>query len=171
MPMAAQVNNLDIVFLNAKLVRIVKEAQHCQSSNVSIVNEFDLARFNVFLTDLDAVVAWVQGQPHLDLPESAPTVFDLTDLEAVILGENDAINTFVQMIRTARMELVNAQSARMPAQLIDVDAVRFSAVVQKCRAFLADYVSKSPTLDLPESSPSEPVTAPGSLGTAQAANA
>lgn len=165
----SDVNNHDIVFLNAKLVRVVEEVQHSQSSNVSVLNEFDLKRMNAYLDDLDACVVWIQDQPQLDLPETAPTVWVLPDLPVEIDCENEALNQVGRLLRVGRDELVSSQSARLPAHLMEVDQARFVAVVEKIRKLINDYVAGMPVLDLPESSPQEPVTPAGKKGTKQSA--
>ncbi|MBK6790814.1 MAG: hypothetical protein IPG77_25170, partial [Betaproteobacteria bacterium] len=66
--------NLDCTYLADKIARYAGEVQMSVSSNVAFVNEFDMARLQQYLTDIDKAVAYINDQPQLDLPESHPMV-------------------------------------------------------------------------------------------------
>ena len=162
--MSEQVNNHDIVGLYQRLNRFIEELYKSASSGVSEVNEFDQARLTTYLNAVDTYHAWVINQPHLDCPETAPRYYDLDEPPVVDTVENENVNDLIRILLIARDELVNAQSARTPANLNPFDSARLTAIVQKCRLFLLDYIQVATPLDLPESSPEKPQSGPGRTG-------
>lgn len=160
-------NNHDILQVNDTFYRMIKEAEHCASANVSVLSKFDLGRFHEYLNDLESQLNWVQDQPELDLPETHPTVWEYKDPEPQIDVENEGINHLSRLWRLARGEMVNCQSARLSVRLLGFDEGRVRAVIGKSRKFLDDYLSQRAAMDLPESSPQEPVSPPGLTGTGQ----
>lgn len=159
-----QVNNQDIVGLYDRINRFIIEMIKSVSSQGAFFNQFDQGRLSVYL---DAVVFyhdWVIAQPHLDLPETAPKYFDLETLPVIVNVENESINDVVRMFVVARDELINSQSARMGAQLLDFDSKRLRDITTKVRNFLTSYIQKTSPMDLPESSPAEPSSGTGKVG-------
>lgn len=161
----ATVNNHDIVGLYNRINRFVVELIKSVSSQTSQVNEFDQERLATYLTAIDTYHAWVIGQPHLDLPETAPRDYELEAIPETPETENENVNDLVRLLVLARDELINSQSARDPANLNKFDSARLTAVVSKARAFLENYIIPITPLDLPESSPQEASTGAGLTGT------
>jgi hypothetical protein len=160
----AALYNLDATYVADKIARYAGEVQLCVSSNGSFVNEFDMARLHGYLTDVDQAVAYIIGQPQLDLPESHPMLNAIKPFPAMRDLENDEWDHVVRLLRAGYIELVNSQSARMGAGLLPFDARRVLALVAKCRAWLVDYVAKRNPMDLPETSPQEAMSPPGRQG-------
>lgn len=161
---AVQVHNQDVVGLYNRVNRFITELQKSASGDVSSFNDFDQTRLSSYLDAIVRYHDWVVSQPHLDLPETAPRLYDLEPKPEIVDVENEDINDAVRLLIVARDELTNSQSARMAAQLTEHDSGRFTAVIQKARNFLTDYIAPTEPLDLPESSPMEPSTGPGRTG-------
>lgn len=160
----ASIYNLDVTYLADKLARYAGEVQMSVSSNVAFVNEFDMARLQAYLTDIDAAVAYVLNQPQLDLPESHPMLHAIQPFPAQRDMESDEWDHVFRLLRSGYIELVNGQSSRLGAGLMPFDARRISALVAKTRQWLDDYVTKRSPMDLPETSPQQAMSAAGKAG-------
>jgi len=156
--------NLDATYLADKIARYAGEVQLSVSSNVAFVNEFDMARLQGYLTDIDRAVTYINNQPQLDLPESHPMLHSIQPFPALRNLESDEWDHVVRLLRAGYIELVNSQSARLGAGLMPFDSRRVSALVAKCRQWLDDYVSARSPMDLPETSPQEPMSQHGQHG-------
>ena len=97
-------------------------------------------------------------------PETSPQQWTLEAFPVFQAVESDEIDHVQRLLFAARNELVNSQSARLPSGLMPFDLTRFSAIVDKLEKFVVDYVEKASPLDLPESSPSKPVSGAGATG-------
>jgi hypothetical protein len=159
-----EINNHDIVGLYNRMNRFLVEMNKSTSSQTSEVNDFDFTRANTYLDAIDTFHAWVIGQPALDLPETAPRLYKLEEAVTFNQVENENINDIVRMFTLARDELINTQSARNPANLNKFDSARLTAIIQKIRLFLSDYVGVATPLDMPESSPARPSSGMGRTG-------
>lgn len=160
----AGVFNVDVTYLCDKIARYSIEVMKSVSSNLAFTNEFDMARMLKYLDDVDAAVTYVQAQPQLDMPESHPMMHPIEPFPTVVDMESDELDHVVRLLRAGYIELANSQSARMPAGLLPFDGGRVSALVQKNRNWLTQYVQKRQPMDLPESSPQEPMTGDGRPG-------
>ncbi len=157
------VYNHDVASLVKRLRRFSVEMHKSVSSNVSSMSEADKGRLASYLGSAKAFKSWVISQPELDLPESSPAAQELGDTPLFSEPENLDIDMIQQLMRNLEIELVNSQSARMPANLTVHDAGRFDVIVTKVENFLNDFVENQ-NLDLPESSPRESMTGQGQLG-------
>ena len=158
------VYNLDVTYLADKLARYAAEVQMSVSSNVAFVNEFDMARLQNYLTDIDRAVAYVLAQPQLDLPESHPMMHAIQPFPEMRDLESDEWDHVVRLLRAGYIELVNSQSARLGAGLMPFDSSRVSALVAKTRQWLNDYVTQRSPMDLPETSPQQAMSPAGAAG-------
>lgn len=158
------VYNIDVTYLADKLARYAGEVQMSVSSNVAFVNEFDMARLQAYLSDIDAAVAYVLNQPQLDLPESHPMLHAIQPFPAQTNMESDEWDHVFRLLRSGYIELTNSQSSRLGAGLMPFDARRISALVAKTRQWLDDYVTKRSPMDLPETSPQQAMSAAGKTG-------
>ena len=158
------VYNLDVTYLADKLARYAGEVQMSVSSNVAFVNEFDMARLQNYLTDIDRAVAYVLAQPQLDLPESHPMLHNIQPFPEMRDLESDEWDHVVRLLRSGYIELVNSQSARLGAGLMPFDSSRVSALVAKTRQWLNDYVTQRSPMDLPETSPQQAMSPAGQAG-------
>jgi hypothetical protein len=156
--------NVDIVGLYNRMNRFIEEMMRSVSGSLSITNNFDTGRLNTYLDSVDRYHAHISKEPYLDLPETHPRLYKLYAAPIVTSVENDDIDDIVNLLVLARDELLNSQSARMPVGLIAPDSLRFTAIIQKARNFLNDYIIPTQPLDLPESSPFEPMTIAGHTG-------
>jgi hypothetical protein len=156
--------NLDVTYVADKVARYAAEVQMSVSSNVAYVNEFDMARLQGYLDDIDAAVAYIVNQPQLDLPESHPMLHPIQPFPAMRDMESDEWDHVVRLLRAGYIEIVNSQSSRLGAGLMPFDARRVSALVAKCRQWLNDYVSKRSPMDLPETSPQQAMSPVGKYG-------
>lgn len=160
----AQTYNHDIVGIYNRINRFIKEAIHQTSSNLSEMNQFDIARMKSYLSAIRGYLGHVQADPELDLPETSPRTYELREAPAVPDLENESLNDICRLLELMRDEMVNSQSARRPAKFVSFDETRMTQVLDKCDRFMADYVETVTPLDLPESSPRATMTGPGRTG-------
>lgn len=156
--------NHDVAGVVPRMDRFTVELQRCVSSSTSEFNQFDQDRLGKYLGSWSGYIDWFQAQPHLDLPESHPREYNLDNEPEVIDSESEMVNDICRIISVARCELINSQSARMPARLNSFDEARQRAVIAKLEAFLSTYIVPHTPLDLPESSPAAGMTLPGRGG-------
>lgn len=149
------VQNHDIVNLVEKLDRFSREIKMSQSAHVSQLGGADRERLDSYLAALEYLVAWIAKMPALDLPESHPRGYEVSEVSAVVLDEveNEHIKVILRLFDLARYELIKSQSSRLASGLIGFDHKRFIASVDKVKAFLVEFVDMATPLDLPESSP------------------
>ena len=160
----ASVLNHDVAGLCRRINRFIVELQKSVSSGVSDMNEFDQARLQKYLDAVRAYRGWVVAQPHLDLPETHPRPVEIGPDPATPDVENEAVRDVVYLMELCRDEMVNSQSARNPAGFIVFDDVRAMSLVDKVQRFLDDYIKIVQPIDMPESSPMQPLSGPGILG-------
>lgn len=158
------VYNHDIVGVWDRLNRFIEETQKAVSANVSLTNEFDIARLTTYLDAVDRYLAWIVAQPQLDLPETSPREYALEPGPEPIPVENEDMDDLLRLLRLARDEVVNSQSARFGSGLMPPDQKRLTATIAKARAFLKDYIVPTQPLDLPESSPAKLMSGSGKTG-------
>jgi hypothetical protein len=156
--------NHDIAGLHARLNRAIFETYKSVSSGVVDYREADVARILSYLNGIDEFHNWVNGQPQLDLPESHPKEYELDPNPVTALVENDAANDIIRLLEVAREELVNSQSSRLPAGLVEFDSARLFAVVEKTRNLVTGFIENVQPLDLPESTPKRSGSGPGRKG-------
>ena len=159
-----KVFNHDIAGLYNRMNRFMEEIYKSVSSSGSQMNSFDQLRLEKYLAAITSYMAWITSQPQLDLPETHPREIVLKAGPVINDVENESVNDVLRMICIARDELVNSQSARVPAGLIKFDAERLTAVITKCEAFLTNYIKLVDPLDLPESSPAVGMSGSGKVG-------
>lgn len=158
-----KVQNHDIVGMIRLMRRFEKELEKAVSSGVSELSKFDLDRLVSYVSALKKFKAFSVTQPELDLPESSPMEIELGDLEPLKDVENDNIAYLLNFFRVFKIELVNSQSARRSAGLIEHDSTRFDSYVAKVEEYIK-YIGDTSPLDLPESSPMVEVSGSGNLG-------
>lgn len=158
------VYNHDVVGFHRRINRFIVELIHSVSSNVSQLSKFDINRMKSYIKAIREYQQWCTSQPQLDLPETAPMKFPLEADPVIPDVENESVADAINMLILAREELVNSQSARQASGLIGFDGERLKAIVDKLDAFLDSYVSSATPLDLPESSPQEPMVEAGLKG-------
>lgn len=163
-PFPSFVYNFDICYVADKIARFTEEVMLCVSSNSAQVGKYDMARLKAYLASVDKWVGFVTGQPELDLPKSHPMGHAIKPFPASRDLENDELDHMVRLLRSAYIETVNSASARDGAGLKPADSERITAIVSKARQWLDDYVSTQTPMDLPESSPQEPMSPAGKLG-------
>lgn len=158
------VYNLDICYLADKVARYAGEVQMSVSSNLAATNQFDFERLTTYLGDIDKAIEYVLNQPQLDLPESHPMLHPIQPFPAMRDMESDEMDHVVRLLRAGYIELVNSQSSRQGAGLLPFDSRRVSSLVAKCRQWLTDYVAVRSPMDLPETSPQQPMSPAGASG-------
>jgi hypothetical protein len=156
--------NTDIYGLVRRMNRFILEMALSQSSGVSKTTTFDVARALSYINAVRQYLAWVTGQPELDLPETGPTKIKLPASPEIPDMENESMFDLCALFEIARDELANSQSSRLSSNLLVVDKNRLTAVLDKASAFIASYVTVVDPLDQPETSPMTAVTGPGRQG-------
>ena len=156
----AVIFNHDIKGIINRLDRFAMELVSSQSSGVSQLGAPDRARLEQYLAALVAYKGWVVAAPGLDLPESHPTSYTVSDTIGVSFEdlENEHVKDVVRLMGLLRVEIVKSQSSSLASGMISFDASRFDGVVTKVKQFLVQYVDVATPLDLPESSPKTPAS-------------
>lgn len=160
----AKVYNQDVYALIRRINRAIVEVMKSQSSGVSGMISFDLTRMNQYLDSLESLRAWIVSQPQIDLPETGPTAFPLPPDPETKEIENESGWDIIQMLEIMRDELKGAQSARLPTGLIVFDDNRLRTYLARAKNFVNSYVAKVDPIDLPESSPMQPMSGSGLQG-------
>ncbi len=161
---AGQTYNTDVFGFVRRMNRFIEEIVKSQSSGVSKTSAFDVGRAQSYIGALRGYLAWVIGQPELDLPETGPRAVSLPGSPVIPQLENESLYDLAVLFELARDELANSQSSRLSSNLISFDAKRLVAVLDKADAFISNYVLVIDPLDLPETSPQAVVTGPGRTG-------
>ncbi len=165
MPIAAtSTYNTDVFGLTRRINRFILEMALSQSSGVSQTNSFDLVRAQTYIQAVRSYLAWVIGQPALDLPETGPTSISLPAAPVIPVMENDSTYDLCIMMELARDELVNSQSSRLSSNMIAFDSDRLIAIMDKADSLILSYITVIDPLDQPETSPMSAVTGPGNRG-------
>jgi hypothetical protein len=147
-----------------RLNRFIVEVTKSQSSGISQSMPYDVTRILSYTGSIRSFVAWVVGQPLLDLPETGPTEMNLPESPVIPSMENESAFDICMLLEIARDELANSQSSRMSTNLMKFDHDRLLAVVTKLENFVTTYINVAEPLDLPESSPMALVTGKGIQG-------
>jgi hypothetical protein len=155
--------NIDVASIVRRWNRILVELDKSQSSGVSQLITPDLTRLVSYVAAMTAYQAFVVGQPILDCPETGPTLMPLQADPVIDETENESIFDCIQLVTTARDELKNSQSSRLPTNLMSFDYNRQTSYIAKITALIA-YIQTAEPLDLPKSSPEMAVTGPGQVG-------
>ena len=66
------VYNDDILGIVTRIDRFLQEVNKSVSANLTNYTDFDTGRLTSYLGAIRNYVAWVDGQPQLDLPETSP---------------------------------------------------------------------------------------------------
>ena len=156
--------NHDIVGIYSRVNRFLTELYKSVSSGGSQMNAFDYNRLSAYMANIKGYVDWVVGQPHLDCPETHPRLYVLDEMPVIEPVENEEVNDVIRILTLARDELIMSQSTRDPSNIKSFDLARFTAVIEKVEAFMTQYIQPLTPLDLPESSPHEPMSGPGQTG-------
>lgn len=164
MEQVTDILNHDIIGLVSRINRFIVEAMRNASANTSETTEADIIRLKTYLSSIRFYVDFVNSAPILDITESSPKVYPVPAPPVVDDVESEAMQDMCRLLELAREELLKSQSARKPAGLISFDSVRLMLTIAKCEAFIVDYIEKSTPLDLPQSSPMSPRSAPGKRG-------
>ena len=158
--------NHDVAGIARRIHRFTFELYKCVSSAGAFTSEFDQVRWSQYLDATDAYCDHVIAQPQVDLPESHPRKIEVELLpdEQIKSVENESIIDAMYLLKLSSIEVLNSQSSRMAAGLLPFDESRVRALISKCRHLLTDYVAIVQPLDLPESSPTRPLSGDGLRG-------
>lgn len=160
---ATSTYNIDVHSIVRRYNRMLVEIMKSQSSGISQTMPFDITRITSYINAMTNYLDFVVGQPLLDCPETGPTEVPLPTNPTIPYLENESAYDLMQLIEIARDEIAGSQSARIPTNLVSFDYARQKSYLQKLSNLLA-YIGTIEPLDLPESSPMEPVTGRGQQG-------
>ena len=135
------------------------------SGATSGMNKFDQTRMKANVAATRSLLAWINSQPDLDLVESHPTEIEVPDPEKKPLVESDSINLAMDILFATEVELVNCVSAREAAGMNKFDSGRLTSYLTKLDSLIDNHVAVVEPQDFPESTPSQPLSGKGSLGT------
>ena len=158
-----QTYNHDIAGYWERSNRAIVEILHSASSGTTGYSKSDIARVKQYINDIDSFHEYAQDQPELDLVETHPKLYTLKAAPVVKPLENPASNDLVRLFVVTRDELVSSTSSRKASRLNSFDSKRLHDNSQKIHN-LIDYIEKVQPIDLPESTPRELLTGPGSTG-------
>lgn len=158
------VYNDDVDGLHRRLNRFLVELAKSASSGVSLTSDFDQSRLSSYLDAITAYHDWIMAQPQLDLVETNDQQIVLEPNPVLADVENEDVWDVINLLTRCREELVNSQSARLPSGLVSFDSSRFMAIINKTDKFLNDYIKKTTPIDLPQSSPLDPMSGAGKRG-------
>jgi hypothetical protein len=156
--------NHDVYGLIRRARRFRYETVKAASSNLASVSTADFGRAKSFLNALNVYLDWIENQPQLDLPESAPNKIEMDDTESLPMPENEAMVDLMNLYNIFEIEAAHCQSSRQGSGVISHDMNRFRAVIDKMDKYLDSYVATILPLDVPESSPKRAMTGSGRTG-------
>lgn len=156
--------NIDVAMIVRLLDRAIIEVVRSQSAPISGVRVADASRLESYLKEMESFVTWASRQPESDTPKSAPMVIKLDTPLALPAIENDAMWRVAQLLDTARFEVANSQSGGMPNGIKSQDKDRWMSYFADVRRFMGEHVAIVNPVDLPESSPRDPIQGLGRLG-------
>ena len=163
-PVPAFVYNHDVVALANRLGRFVTELTRSNSANVGFMSAADTARLLSYLKNVDDLLLHVNSQPVLDLPKTGHSVqWPVEPLDTIPAMDNEDVEDLVRLVSVAHAEILNSDSSRSASSLIKFDSDRLTAIVDKARQFVTKFVAANNPIDLPASSPMDPVTASAKL--------
>lgn len=160
----AEVYNMHIAGAIPRIDDYITECVKAQSSGVSHIGENDRARFDSYLVDIDTYRSVNANKKPMDLPETHPKPYTVSDAENPTRVENEFINDFVRFFVLMKGALVSSQSARLGSGLLAFDNTRWVELITNAKTYLTDYVDKVSPVDFPESSPSVISSGPGATG-------
>ena len=160
-------SNADILGLDNRVNRFIKEVQDSGSGNISQYTEADKRRLKSYTAATRVFIQWVTDQPILDLPESFPRSYPFDAIVEAKTVENEMVNDVLNMLRNLQVEIRNSQSATASNNYITHDVTRWFNVLTKIDNYIDVYAETASPLDLPESSPMNEGVTPGQTGTHQ----
>ncbi|MFH2047751.1 MAG: hypothetical protein ABIK92_21710 [Pseudomonadota bacterium] len=149
--------NMNICGIVNRLNRYITEQLYSQSANTNNFNSHDVERCKQYLTNLTSYVDWVVGQPIQDLPKTTPQPYVLAPMVEVFQVSNEMITDVVNYMSTLRDEVVLSQSSRQSTGIQAQDENRIRSMIKAMEDFLSGYVESANPVDMPESSPAEPM--------------
>lgn len=165
MPNPTVVYNDDVVGLVDRIVRVTTEVLKCQSADMVAYSEYDIARIESYLTDFEKYLNWVVSAPKMDYPETHPTPHPMPEAPEIADVDNPMVEDILRLLVRMRGEIVSSASARQPSGLVAFDEARQRNMIARARKLITDYIKSVSPIDLPESSPSAPMTGRGITGT------
>ena len=163
----ANTSNHDVLGLDNRVGRFIKEVQDSGSGNTSQYAEADKTRLKTYTNAILVYIDWVTAQPILDLPETFPTAYEFDPVHASKKMENEMVNDVQNIMLALQGEIRSSQSSSAPSNYLNHDVNRWRMVVEKLDNYIDNYANTVTPLDLPESSPMNPGVTPGLGGTHQ----
>lgn len=148
----AVTSNIDIAALHARILRFVTELHHAVSRKSALANPFDMVRTKAALDAIDSLHAFVIGEPAIDVVDTE-LLWTLGEMLPWEEFESEVINDLIRMYTILEHELVKSNSVSMISGLTPYDSARLTAMVERIRRFIIDYVEVVTPLDLPGSTP------------------
>lgn len=143
---------------------MIGEGVLASTANISGYGKHDMKRSLSYITDMRGYLAYVVDDPEPDYVETYPHLYNLSAPAVVPEMDNDAMLEYLGIIEAARDEMVSSQSSRRAVGLISFDLERQIAYLDKAQKFLEDYAQKLLPIDLPKTSPRNPITGAGKTG-------
>jgi hypothetical protein len=162
--------NHDVYSLCTRIHRFCQEIHHSASSGAAdLMSSWDAIRLKDYIRAIRTYRQWVTSQPFLDLPEThqgegRELEFPDSKLERLPEVDNLSVVDCCNLLSVCQNELIHSQSSRQASGLIEFDAKRLDAIIDKVESLLTDYIEQATPLDMPESSPSRVMSGPGKTG-------
>ncbi len=162
--LATTTYNSNVAALVARANDFMTEAYRSASANIAQLMPYDLERFTAQIAAQKSYINnYMITAPLLDQPKTGPTEKPLDPAPKITEVENQTIMELIGLIQTFRDEVGSSQSSRLPNNATKFDVTRWNTYLDKMSTLL-DFAAKSEPLDLPESTPDEPMVGPGNRG-------
>jgi len=151
----SSVRNMDVVGIVERIDRTQYELITSMSASLNSLDQYDLARIEVYNTSLRTYASFVNSANLMDLPHSTPTQFTIKfltqdlDFDAV---KNRIIRDLLRLYSSALLQWSRSESADKSNGWYPFDYDRFLLIMDRIDGYLASYVASVMPLDLPESS-------------------
>lgn len=145
--------NDDVAGLVRRINKFIVELRDSQSGVTDDFGEHDQTRLKSYIVALRTYIAWVEGQPVLDLPKTHPTAVVVP--EAPVIGEVINLNVIdlIRLLERGRDELIiGSDSSQRSSGFNAHDSARVKAILEKTEKYLTEYIEKITPLDSPETS-------------------
>uniref|UniRef100_A0A6M3L543 Uncharacterized protein n=1 Tax=viral metagenome TaxID=1070528 RepID=A0A6M3L543_9ZZZZ len=149
--------NLDIGGLCNLINRYLTEIQSSQSAQQNNVLTADLVRWTKYNENLRTYGQVCLNRPALDMPKTSPREMVLDPMTDKVNVSNEMVSHLTNYYLAFRDEMLLSQSNRQSTALMTPDMTRFTSIMDSIEKYITDYVVTQEPMDMPESSPAEPM--------------
>jgi hypothetical protein len=145
--------NDDVAGLVRRINKFIVELRDSQSRVTDDFGKHDQERLKSYIEAIRTYIAWVEGQPMLDLPKTHPTEVVIPTNPEIGAITNLNVIDLIRLLERGRDELLfGSDSSQRSSGFNKHDSDRVKAIIDKTEAYLTDYIEKITPLDSPETS-------------------